>query len=192
MSDGVPENSRRQRPLKTYMVQSDHKVQDQLDGTIRLARGSLCVRQEAGVSRSRRGDQLWVKRNPDEFAEALDETLGDFAFPDEFVFDVWGAIGDAKLKGEVYGGLWYYLHGCDRPCLTLIGSPNFGYRSVHRDLEAQIAIVTDNRDLQTQLQQEQEMLYQRSTEVSSATFRQPDRYVRLWVQLVTPLIKNFF
>ncbi|XP_007944694.1 PDZ domain-containing protein GIPC2 [Orycteropus afer afer] len=36
------------------------------------------------------------KVNPDEFAVALDETLGDFAFPDEFVFDVWGAIGDAK------------------------------------------------------------------------------------------------
>ncbi|XP_029440714.1 PDZ domain-containing protein GIPC1 [Rhinatrema bivittatum] len=36
------------------------------------------------------------KKNPDEFAEALDEKLGDFAFPDEFVFDVWGAIGDAK------------------------------------------------------------------------------------------------
>ncbi|KAL4648727.1 PDZ domain-containing protein GIPC1 [Arapaima gigas] len=29
------------------------------------------------------------KQNPDEFAEALDETLGDFAFPDEFVFDIW-------------------------------------------------------------------------------------------------------
>ncbi|KAK7944870.1 hypothetical protein WMY93_000598 [Mugilogobius chulae] len=37
------------------------------------------------------------KKNPDEFAMALDETLGDFAFPDEFVFDVWGAIGDAKM-----------------------------------------------------------------------------------------------
>eukprot|EP00062_Callorhinchus_milii_P026172 gi/632987978/ref/XP_007882854.1/ PREDICTED: PDZ domain-containing protein GIPC1-like [Callorhinchus milii] len=36
------------------------------------------------------------KLNPDEFAQALDEELGDFAFPDEFVFDVWGAIGDAK------------------------------------------------------------------------------------------------
>ncbi|XP_043861366.1 PDZ domain-containing protein GIPC2 [Dromiciops gliroides] len=36
------------------------------------------------------------KLNPDEFAVALDEALGDFAFPDEFVFDVWGAIGDAK------------------------------------------------------------------------------------------------
>ncbi|XP_029105924.1 CDP-diacylglycerol--glycerol-3-phosphate 3-phosphatidyltransferase, mitochondrial isoform X1 [Scleropages formosus] len=89
-------------------------------------------------------------------------------------------------------GLWYYLHGKDRPCLTLIGSPNFGYRSVHRDLEAQIAIVTENEALQEQLQQEQEMLYQRSTEVSSSTFEQPNRYVKLWVKLVTPLIKNFF
>ncbi|KAJ7420463.1 PDZ domain-containing protein GIPC2 [Pitangus sulphuratus] len=36
------------------------------------------------------------KGNPDEFTVALDETLGDFAFPDEFVFDVWGAMGDAR------------------------------------------------------------------------------------------------
>uniref|UniRef100_A0A3P8YQN5 CDP-diacylglycerol--glycerol-3-phosphate 3-phosphatidyltransferase n=1 Tax=Esox lucius TaxID=8010 RepID=A0A3P8YQN5_ESOLU len=89
-------------------------------------------------------------------------------------------------------GLWYYLRGQVWPCLTLIGSPNFGYRSVHRDLEAQIAIVTENQELQAQLQEEQEMLYQRSTEVSSSTFQQPDRHVKLWVKLITPLIKNFF
>lgn len=89
-------------------------------------------------------------------------------------------------------GLWYYLRGQRRPCLTLIGSPNFGYRSVHRDLEAQIAIVTENQELQNQLQEEQEMLYQRSTEVSSSTFQQPNRHVQLWVKLVTPFIKNFF
>ncbi|XP_047465640.1 CDP-diacylglycerol--glycerol-3-phosphate 3-phosphatidyltransferase, mitochondrial isoform X2 [Mugil cephalus] len=89
-------------------------------------------------------------------------------------------------------GLWYYLQGQDRPCLTLIGSPNFGYRSVHRDLEAQIAIVTENEELQSQLQEEQETLYRLSTEVSSSTFERPDRHVKLWVKLVTPLIKNFF
>uniref|UniRef100_A0A8B9KHB3 CDP-diacylglycerol--glycerol-3-phosphate 3-phosphatidyltransferase n=1 Tax=Astyanax mexicanus TaxID=7994 RepID=A0A8B9KHB3_ASTMX len=89
-------------------------------------------------------------------------------------------------------GLWYYLQGNSRPCLTLIGSPNFGYRSVHRDIEAQIAIVTENEELQANLQQEQEMLYKRSTEVSSSTFKQPDRHVKLWVKLVTPFIKNFF
>lgn len=48
-------------------------------------------------------------------------------------------------------GLWLYLAGSSLPCLTLIGSPNFGYRSVHRDLEAQIAIVTESRALQQQL-----------------------------------------
>ncbi|KAI1888660.1 hypothetical protein AGOR_G00187430 [Albula goreensis] len=49
-------------PPKTYMVQSEHKVQDHLEGAIRLARGNLCVRQEGdGMGRSRRGDQLWVK-----------------------------------------------------------------------------------------------------------------------------------
>ncbi|XP_051925653.1 CDP-diacylglycerol--glycerol-3-phosphate 3-phosphatidyltransferase, mitochondrial isoform X2 [Hippocampus zosterae] len=89
-------------------------------------------------------------------------------------------------------GLWYYLHRQDRPCLTLIGSPNFGYRSVHRDLEAQIAIVTENEQLRGQLREEQEMLYQRSSEVSGLTFEQPDRHVKLWVKLVTPFIKNFF
>lgn len=40
--------------------------------------------------------------------------------------------------------------------------------------------------------QEQEMLYRRSTEVTSATFEQPNRHVQLWVKLVTPFIKNFF
>lgn len=36
------------------------------------------------------------KQNPDDFAEALDSVLGDFAFPDVFLFDVWGALGDVK------------------------------------------------------------------------------------------------
>ncbi|MGH0121562.1 UNVERIFIED_CONTAM: hypothetical protein FKN15_040689 [Acipenser sinensis] len=85
-------------------------------------------------------------------------------------------------------GLWYYLQGSERPCLTLIGSPNFGYRSVHRDLEAQLAIVTENQGLQAELQQEQERLYSMSAEVSPSTFEQPNRSVKL----VTPLIKNFF
>ncbi|XP_060109176.1 CDP-diacylglycerol--glycerol-3-phosphate 3-phosphatidyltransferase, mitochondrial isoform X1 [Heteronotia binoei] len=89
-------------------------------------------------------------------------------------------------------GLWLYLAGSNLPCLTLIGSPNFGYRSVHRDLEAQIAIVTKNKSLQQQFHQEQEELYLRSGTVSALTFEQPNRYVKLWVKMVTPLIKNFF
>ncbi|XP_054831964.1 CDP-diacylglycerol--glycerol-3-phosphate 3-phosphatidyltransferase, mitochondrial isoform X1 [Eublepharis macularius] len=89
-------------------------------------------------------------------------------------------------------GLWLHLAGSSLPCLTLIGSPNFGYRSVHRDLEAQVAIVTKNKSLQQQFHQEQEQLYLRSGTVSALTFEQPNRYVQLWVKMVTPLIKNFF
>ncbi|XP_029454996.1 CDP-diacylglycerol--glycerol-3-phosphate 3-phosphatidyltransferase, mitochondrial [Rhinatrema bivittatum] len=89
-------------------------------------------------------------------------------------------------------GLWLYQKGHSLPCLTLIGSPNFGYRSVHRDLEAQIAIVTVSQELQEQLHQEQNQLYSRSNTVSLSTFEQPNRYVKLWVKLLTPLIKNFF
>lgn len=36
------------------------------------------------------------KQNPGDFAEALDTVLGDFAFPDVFLFDIWGALGDVK------------------------------------------------------------------------------------------------
>ncbi|KAM4664675.1 CDP-diacylglycerol--glycerol-3-phosphate 3-phosphatidyltransferase, mitochondrial [Discoglossus pictus] len=89
-------------------------------------------------------------------------------------------------------GLWLYTAGATLPCLTLIGSPNFGYRSVHRDLEAQIAIVTENQELQQQLHQEQQRLYNLSSDVTPDTFLHPSRYVKLWVKLVTPLIKNFF
>uniref|UniRef100_A0A4W3K715 CDP-diacylglycerol--glycerol-3-phosphate 3-phosphatidyltransferase n=1 Tax=Callorhinchus milii TaxID=7868 RepID=A0A4W3K715_CALMI len=89
-------------------------------------------------------------------------------------------------------GLWYHLSQSKWPCLTLIGSPNFGYRSVHRDLEAQLAIVTENQELQQQLQQEQEHLYGLSNEILATTFDKPNRYVKLWVKLVTPFINNFF
>ncbi|KAG5846261.1 ubiquitin carboxyl-terminal hydrolase CYLD [Anguilla anguilla] len=58
---GAADRTRRPRPQKMYMVESEHRVQDQLEGTIRLARGSLCVMQEGGARRSRKGDQLWVK-----------------------------------------------------------------------------------------------------------------------------------
>jgi len=58
------------------------------------------------------------KKNPDEFAVALDETLGDFAFPDEFVFDVWGAIGDAK-QGRLEWELWSVPFSIQKYKMTL-------------------------------------------------------------------------
>ena len=40
------------------------------------------------------------------------------------------------------------------PVLTTIGSPNFGHRSVYRDLEMQLFVVTENLQLRGSLQQE--------------------------------------
>lgn len=34
--------------------------------------------------------------NPSDYAIAIDDQLGDFAFPDDFIFDIWGVITDAK------------------------------------------------------------------------------------------------
>ena len=48
------------------------------------------------------------------------------------------------------GGLHdrYTPPGHSAPVATTIGSPNFGYRSLLRDLEAHFIIVTKNRNLQ--------------------------------------------
>ncbi|XP_030840085.1 CDP-diacylglycerol--glycerol-3-phosphate 3-phosphatidyltransferase, mitochondrial [Strongylocentrotus purpuratus] len=89
-------------------------------------------------------------------------------------------------------GLWYYLPEESLPSLTLIGSPNFGHRSVHRDLEAQLAIVTQNASLREQLHNEHERLYARSEKVTADTFTQPERRVPLWTRLVTIVTRNFF
>ncbi|XP_033122712.1 CDP-diacylglycerol--glycerol-3-phosphate 3-phosphatidyltransferase, mitochondrial-like [Anneissia japonica] len=89
-------------------------------------------------------------------------------------------------------GLWLCINGHQVPSLTLIGSPNFGYRSVHRDLEAQVALVTENHSLQNQLHQEHIRLFKKSKPVSAATFDEPDRKEPLWVRLIVPIIKNFF
>ena len=61
-------------------------------------------------------------------------------------------------------GLWAYneneLHS---PLLTLIGSPNFGKRSVYRDMESQVAIVTVNKQLKNELIEERDRLWNNST-----------------------------
>ncbi|KAK5848239.1 hypothetical protein PBY51_005871 [Eleginops maclovinus] len=55
---GAHEHTRKRRPPKMFLISTDLKVQDQLDGPIRLQRGFICQEQEAGKSR---GDSYWVK-----------------------------------------------------------------------------------------------------------------------------------
>ncbi|KAK5875639.1 hypothetical protein CesoFtcFv8_026702 [Champsocephalus esox] len=55
---GAHEQTRKRRPPKMFLISTDLKVQDQLDGPIKLLRGFICQEQEAGRSR---GDSYWVK-----------------------------------------------------------------------------------------------------------------------------------
>lgn len=55
---GAHEQSRKRRPPKMFLISTDVKVQDHLEGTIRLLRGFICLEQDSSKSRA---DCLWVK-----------------------------------------------------------------------------------------------------------------------------------
>ncbi|XP_011298498.1 CDP-diacylglycerol--glycerol-3-phosphate 3-phosphatidyltransferase, mitochondrial isoform X2 [Fopius arisanus] len=84
-------------------------------------------------------------------------------------------------------GLWYTLPSHKRPCFTLIGSSNFGYRSVKRDLECQIGLVTRNEGLQEALEYEHNRLFKKSEPVTTQTFNQRDRIPPTWDVIVVPI-----
>ncbi|KAK9524962.1 hypothetical protein VZT92_017318 [Zoarces viviparus] len=52
------EQIRKRRPPKMFLISTDMKVQDQLEGTIVLKRGFICQEQDSGKNR---GDSPWVK-----------------------------------------------------------------------------------------------------------------------------------
>ena len=89
-------------------------------------------------------------------------------------------------------GLWYFPPKSSFPVATMIGSPNFGYRSVERDLEAQITIVTKDLALQRALADEQRGLMEKCTSVTKETFEEPDRRVPNWVKIVVAVARNLF
>ncbi|VIO98050.1 Phospholipase D. Active site motif family protein [Brugia malayi] len=68
---------------------------------------------------------------------------------------------------------------------TIIGSSNFGHRSVHRDLEAQFLITTCSEKLKRGLQEERSRILDYTTKVDAATFLQRDHFVPFWIRLIS-------
>ncbi|XP_031837297.1 phosphatidylglycerophosphate synthase 1 isoform X2 [Nomia melanderi] len=89
-------------------------------------------------------------------------------------------------------GLWYSLPNQEKPSLTLIGSPNFGYRSVSKDLETQIAVITKNPKLQNELQKEYERLFACAKPVTTRTFHEQNRIAPAWVYMMVVLFRYYF
>ncbi|KAG0228130.1 CDP-diacylglycerol--glycerol-3-phosphate 3-phosphatidyltransferase [Actinomortierella wolfii] len=103
-------------------------------------------------------------------------------------------IEEYKRHGWTYHakGLWIYPPQSQLPVVSTIGSPNFGYRSLVRDLEAQLFVVTKNRSLQEKLNKELANLRQHTTAVTDATFQAPDRAVPNWVKGASQIIRSMF
>ncbi|GMR59353.1 hypothetical protein PMAYCL1PPCAC_29548 [Pristionchus mayeri] len=86
-------------------------------------------------------------------------------------------------------GLW-----CDRGNRidTVIGSSNYGYRSLHRDLEAQIVVSTTNQNLMKRLREERDGLLEFSSVVDSRALRRADHHVPVLVSFLSKILRRFF
>jgi CDP-diacylglycerol--glycerol-3-phosphate 3-phosphatidyltransferase len=86
-------------------------------------------------------------------------------------------------------GLWLYPPSSSLPHLTFVGSSNYGERSVNRDLESQICVVTTNKNLQKSLQNEYNHIF---SHAATAETQLVVRTIPNWVKVVVGLFKNFF
>lgn len=83
-------------------------------------------------------------------------------------------------------GLWYYPPKSKYPCMTIIGSPNFGQRSVTKDLETQLVIITENEELRKEMNKECLRLYQMGLPAET------ERKAPLWVNAFVSLFRSYF
>jgi CDP-diacylglycerol--glycerol-3-phosphate 3-phosphatidyltransferase len=78
------------------------------------------------------------------------------------------------------------------PHTTFIGSTNYGYRSIHRDLEVQFMIQTDDELLRTRLARERDQLFMYSYPVDGTVFKRKDHHVPFWLGFLSRMIRRFF
>ncbi|KAL1451572.1 hypothetical protein WDU94_005933 [Cyamophila willieti] len=97
-------------------------------------------------------------------------------------------------KGWTYHakGLWYADQCDEPPILTLIGSSNFGERSVRRDLECSLLILSEDVTLHNRLEEEKQSLFESSEMFTLDLARRADRKPPLWVQGVLALFRYYF
>lgn len=88
-------------------------------------------------------------------------------------------------------GLWYVPNKSNEilPSMTLIGSSNFGHRSVGRDLEFQLAIYSQNEKFKKKLFAERTHVYEHSKLINS---RIPVNKINRFIRVISKLVKNYF
>ncbi|KAM9964537.1 hypothetical protein ACTFIW_004306 [Dictyostelium discoideum] len=109
-----------------------------------------------------------------------DTDNGDRISVQEYIRDKW--TYHAK-------GLWIQVKNQQHPSITLIGSPNFGSRSVEKDLEAQIILITQNKQLQQKMENEKNYLWTDTQNADLELFEK--RKVSLMVRFLVYIFGNY-
>jgi CDP-diacylglycerol--glycerol-3-phosphate 3-phosphatidyltransferase len=76
------------------------------------------------------------------------------------------------------------------PNVTVLGSTNFGRRSMNRDVEAQVLMITDNKKLQKNMANEIKNLLNYTVLVNNDTFNNQERYVSPQIKFCTYIFQN--
>ncbi|XP_004226539.2 CDP-diacylglycerol--glycerol-3-phosphate 3-phosphatidyltransferase, mitochondrial isoform X2 [Ciona intestinalis] len=88
-------------------------------------------------------------------------------------------------------GIWYYPPNALFPQLTAIGSSNFGMRSMQRDLEAQLYIVTYNEKLMKKMHKEKCLIMNEASLITNETLKEARYTVSAWVTSVIDIVKRY-
>lgn len=86
-------------------------------------------------------------------------------------------------------GLWHFGH--DNSVLTIVGSANFGNRSVNLDLEAQAVLFSDNVDFKKALECELEAVESKCESVTLDTVEQESRTPPFIYRMLLPVLKRW-
>ncbi|GAM28802.1 hypothetical protein SAMD00019534_119780 [Acytostelium subglobosum LB1] len=86
-------------------------------------------------------------------------------------------------------GMWITAPDQKLPNITLIGSPNFGSRSVEKDLEAELIFITENEALRQKMNSERMNLWRETQTVDMPMLNA--RKVTLWVRFIVYLFGNY-
>ncbi|KAJ9062289.1 CDP-diacylglycerol--glycerol-3-phosphate 3-phosphatidyltransferase [Entomophthora muscae] len=118
---------------------------------------------------------------------------------DAFIGKTIGANRFKTIKVEEYSrpnwtyhakGLWLKQPNEHLPFLTSIGSPNFGYRSLERDLEAQVFLMTANPRLRHDMHKELDNIRKYVSPVTEESLLDISRAPRLFAKIATPLVRS--
>jgi CDP-diacylglycerol---glycerol-3-phosphate 3-phosphatidyltransferase len=82
--------------------------------------------------------------------------------------------------------------GMSQPCMTWVGSPNFGFRSIERDMEMQLAVVTRHEPLQVRLGAERDALFSHAAVLDAAWLADPRNRETWLARLFHTFARTYF